>query len=56
MLLMREVDLKSAYLSGYPRLRHLSAKNLNRFFDHGSRACRRQLEACYVPKPISDDK
>ena len=51
MLLIREVDMKAAYLSNIiPYLRKLSKRNESHFLNQGSKICIQRLQACYVPK------
>jgi hypothetical protein len=55
-LLIREVDLKAAYLSGYPYLRRLSAMNKDKFRNLISRVCQARLDSCYIAQSPNDEK
>ena len=49
LLLIREVDMKAAYLSDViPYVRRLSERNKRHFRDQGTKACIKRLEGCYV--------
>jgi hypothetical protein len=54
LLLIREVDMKAAYLSNIvPHIRQLSDRNKSNFLNQGLKACTKRLEACYVPQEPS---